>query len=446
LDGLKKKITIRDNGATWNKFNNWLTNTKVYSAEISDNGSVFIGTNRGVLYAADLDTIWREANNGLSCATVLSLAKSGNTILAGSENVGVSLTTDKGDSWTAINNGITNKKIYSLAVSSIGDIFAGTDVGVFLSTNNGINWTAVNSDLRHTYTLAVSSTGAILAGTCVGIFQSTDNGTTWVKFQNGLPDTFSIRSIITSGSNILAATDEGVILSTDNGTTWTSHTNTVGSDVKCLALCGNTIFAGTAQRGVFSSSDMGKNWSTVNIDTSGTSSIYSIVVSDSIIFIAAYNRVYLSNNNGLKWDQVNSGLPKTFGSYPAVNSQIISGDYIFAGTSHRGVWRRPIAEMISDVIGDNSELLAAQQINFKIRLLGNSNQNVAITFSLPNSAKVNLKVYNLYGMRIATIINQYLRSGFHELFWNIKNIPAGCYTVKMQSGSHSITKSILITR
>ena len=130
-----------NDGTSWTEVNTGLTKTDVRSLIISGtnlfagilgggimeiealSGSVFLSTNNG--------TNWTEVNDGLMSNGVLSLAVSGTNLFAGTFGFGggVFLSTNNGSSWTE--TGLRNVNVYTLTVSG-NNIFAGTDKGVTL--------------------------------------------------------------------------------------------------------------------------------------------------------------------------------------------------------------------------------------------------------------------------------------------------------------------------
>jgi hypothetical protein len=68
------------------------------------------------------------------------------------------------------------------------------------------------------------------------------------------------------------------------------------------------------------------------------------------------------------------------------------------------------------------------------------NPSTRVAFDVPRAAKVTLSVYNLLGQRVATLVNERLSAGRHELTWNAQNLPSGVYIMQMQADG-SVTSS-----
>jgi photosystem II stability/assembly factor-like uncharacterized protein len=385
-----------------------------------------------VLSSHTVNAQWVQTG-ALSGGNVIALAVNDNqNVYAGTVAGGVFLSTNNGAGWTAVNTGITTTLISSLAVSGNQNVYAGTcGGGIFLSANNDTIWTEVNTGLFDpaVQALAVNGDQNVFAGTYSGVFISSDNGENWTMVNTGLTNTLVTSLALNGNRNIFAGTANGdVFLSTNNGDSWTAVNTGLPPDTYVYSLAvsgGGNVFAGT-RGGVFLSTNNGIGWTAVNTGLTD-SVVLSFSVSGSNVFAGNYAGVFLSTNNGAGWNAVNTGLTST-----RIYSLAVSGNQnVFAGTVDRGVWRRPLSEMVG-VIDNKPQRLTAQQIIFRIQSPGHTNTNVAIMFSLPYSDWVNLKIFNLSGLEIATLVNKYPGSGLHSLSFDTRNIAAGCYIVSVR--------------
>jgi hypothetical protein len=109
------------------------------------------------------------------------------------------------------------------------------------------------------------------------------------------------------------------------------------------------------------------------------------------------------------------------------------------------VWYRPLSEMVG-IIDHKSRLSSIQQSKFMIFFSNHSTPKMTLVFSLSHSYQINLKIYSLSGYEIVTLANKYGEAGSHTVTWDTRNIPAGCYTLRMLTGAKIVAKSILIPR
>jgi len=74
------------------------------------------------------------------------------------------------------------------------------------------------------------------------------------------------------------------------------------------------------------------------------------------------------------------------------------------------------------------------------------NPSTIITFSIPDVQFVSLKVYDLLGKEITSLINNTMNPGNHSVQWNAANIPSGVYFYRFQAGSFMDTKKLVLLR
>jgi len=74
------------------------------------------------------------------------------------------------------------------------------------------------------------------------------------------------------------------------------------------------------------------------------------------------------------------------------------------------------------------------------------NPSTKITYSLPQLSNVIIKVFNLVGNEIETLINEEKSSGTHYVIWDAEDLPSGVYFYKLQAGSYVETKKMLLLR
>jgi photosystem II stability/assembly factor-like uncharacterized protein len=564
-----------NNGASWTEVNTGLTNPYVYALAVSGT-DLFAGTRGGgVFLSTNNGTSWTEVNTGLTNPDVRALVPdlSGN-LFAGTSGGGVFISTNNGTNWTQ--TGLA-PYVYALAVSGT-NLFAGTPSGVFLSTNNGTSWTAVNTGLTNVgvRALAVSGTNLFAGTEGDGVWLSTNNGASWTEVNTGLTST-EVRALAVSGTNLFAGTyGGGVFLSTDNGTNWTSASDGLTNTfVLSLAFIGTNLFAGTAGGGVFLSTDNGTSWAAVN---TGLTNLYvaAFAISGTNLFTGNElgGGVFLSTNNGTSWTEVNTSLMTPIG----VTALAVCGTDLFAGTSGRSVWKRPLSEMITSIVDfdikpqscpnplnvkdrgvipvailgkvdfdvlnvdpatvqfegvdptcwaiedvttpvagdelcdcttdgpdgfddltlkfDAQELVAAlgsvnngdelvltitgnlldstpiegsdcviiiAKDNLDKQLVGNSsnvpeeyalfenfpnpfNPSTIIKYSIPELSFVTLKVFDVLGNEIVTLINSEIAAGNYEISWNAERVQSGVYFYRIQAGDFVETKKMVLMK
>jgi hypothetical protein len=74
------------------------------------------------------------------------------------------------------------------------------------------------------------------------------------------------------------------------------------------------------------------------------------------------------------------------------------------------------------------------------------NPRTKIQFSIPKTEYVTLKIYNLLGEEVATLVSEKLASGNHEYNWGAGKFASGVYLYKLQAGKTIETKKMILLR
>jgi Leucine-rich repeat (LRR) protein len=150
---------------------------------------------------------------------------------------------------------------------------------------------------------------------------------------------WTIALTINSSDHIFAGTaDGGVFRSTDNGSTWTAVNSGLSnlSVYSFTVLSPGDIFAGTSAGGIFRSVNEGTTWSAVNSGIPG-SIVWAITSNSSNqVFAGTFGRgVFRSNDFGSSWTACNTGIT----DLNIMSLVVHPAGYIFAGTSGGKIYK-----------------------------------------------------------------------------------------------------------
>ena len=430
-----------DSGINWVQTS--LDNIEVNSIAINLSGTVFCGTVNGAYRSIDNGDSWTQINSGLSNAFIRALGiNSLGHFFAASVLNGIFRSTDNGENWTV--KGLTDYWLECLAINSLGHIFVGaTDGGVFRSTDNGDNWT--NLGLSQVISLIINSSGHIFAGTYgAGALRSTDNGESWTSVNNGLSNSFVYSFTIDSSGNIFAGTYwGGAFSSTDNGESWAqlSSALTDTSWVSALASKANGyVFAGTLAswpyqiNGVYRSTDYGDTWTLTTLNGQQINTL--LVDIDGKIFAATSEGVFYSTDNGATWTQFNSGL----GNIPIDLIALDNFEHIYAFTSTGLMYKATLPATDVERINNSNPSSFALVQNYPNPF----NPSTKIKYSVPQTSQVQIKVFDVLGNEIETLISEEKPTGTYELTWNAEGLPSGVYFYQLKAGDYIDTKKMIL--
>jgi hypothetical protein len=74
------------------------------------------------------------------------------------------------------------------------------------------------------------------------------------------------------------------------------------------------------------------------------------------------------------------------------------------------------------------------------------NPSTNVSFYLPKAGNVTLKIYDLLGREVATLVDDNLNAGSYSVEWNAANYSSGIYLYKLKSADFSETKKMLLVK
>ena len=388
--------------------------------------------------------------------SVYSLATDGNNIFAGSLEGKVFVSNNNGVGWTSISNGLPiyapphGSPIRSVFING-NNMFAGPQMhGLFISQDNGQNWKHIDAtafDKQSIFCIIQFGSNLLIGTSNGGVFKSMDFGNTWTNMIG--PKT--VLSLAAQGSTVLAGTTgEGIVSSSDNGTTWTSSNsgiNPLPQDVYAVAISGQALLAGVTG-GLYRSTDNGANWVMV---TNGLQiglqnpTILSLVSNGSNVLAGTEGQgIYLSKNNGESWVPFSQGIQQPFTVYAV----IIAGAYIYAASFESGIWKRPLNDVVTSVGNENARL--PESYLLEQNYPNPFNPSTVINYQLPVYGRVELKIFDVLGREVSTLVNEEKSPGKYQVQWNGTNsfgnfVSSGIYFYRLTSGKFTeIKKMVLI--
>ena len=74
------------------------------------------------------------------------------------------------------------------------------------------------------------------------------------------------------------------------------------------------------------------------------------------------------------------------------------------------------------------------------------NPTTKISFSLIRSQSVSLKVYDMLGQEVTTLLNGFMNAGKYELTFDAQDLPAGTYVYKIKAGNFNSAKKMMLIK
>ena len=74
------------------------------------------------------------------------------------------------------------------------------------------------------------------------------------------------------------------------------------------------------------------------------------------------------------------------------------------------------------------------------------NPSTMISYHLPVNSNVSLRIFDMLGREITTLVNEEQSAGRKEVRWNASGAPSGIYFYRLQTGTYSETKKLILVK
>ena len=71
---------------------------------------------------------------------------------------------------------------------------------------------------------------------------------------------------------------------------------------------------------------------------------------------------------------------------------------------------------------------------------------IPVTLSEVDGSIVTLKVYDVLGNKVTTLVNEEKSAGTYEITWHTENLPSGVYFYRLQAGDFVETKKMVLMK
>ena len=126
-----------------------------------------------------------------------------------------------------------------------------------------------------------------------------------------------------------------------------------------------------------------------------------------------------------------------------VNSFAADNGNLFAATNFNTVWRAPILQL-TDVKETTNNIPA--EFALSQNYPNPFNPTTTINYSVSKSGAVVLKVYNIMGKEVETLVNEQKTAGNYEVKFNASKLATGVYFYQLKSGDFISTKKLVLLK
>ena len=123
----------------------------------------------------------------------------------------------------------------------------------------------------------------------------------------------------------------------------------------------------------------------------------------------------------------------------------VAGNYSDSNTLE-ALMKKIYTLLTSIVTSSESILETPDQIFLSQNYPNPFNPSTNISFELPQSELVQLKVYNMLGQEVASLVDGRMNSGYHTVNFDASRLSSGVYIYQLMAGNQSITKKMMLIK
>jgi choice-of-anchor A domain-containing protein len=400
---------------------------------------------------------WKELGSFTKGEMIYTITKDSSAIYTGTVGGKIYKSSDAGLTWNRINSDMNVGWIWSLCFNN-GKLFASTEKGVFKLSEGAWNKTGqiikASKDTLVDVRALTSHNGKLYAGTWgYGVYASEDNGTSWRSINDGLFGSDAVQTLtFNDKGDLFAGTFNGGFFTLENGQSTWKHTPVGSNLVWSLCYSNGSLYAALLGDGLYSSTDNGATWSL--FEDLDMPYVYSIVADENgVIYASSWTSgVFCSVNSGASFSSLGmggNGVSSLLvnGSSPSVSGKLLKANTtkktVIAGTKEGTLYLLDL----TDLTGVNEDNKAVpSSFNLSQNYPNPFNPSTNIKVSIPKEGKYSLKVYNVLGQEITTLLSGEMKAGVHTLHFDGSRLSSGIYIYRLTGSGVNLTKKMMMIK
>ncbi|MGE5411982.1 MAG: T9SS type A sorting domain-containing protein, partial [Clostridiales bacterium] len=470
--GVERKGLIKFDGQTWtvyNKSNSGFRENSAQCITIDEQGNKWMGTYQdstndvsytiisgSIVKYDDKDwTIYNDSNSGLTTDDISSVAVDslGNKWFVTPSG----LVKYDGNSWTTYTSSnipVLDNNILFVTIDPQGNKWVKTQNHLLKYDDQKwtlykVSMTNLPEDIEYfndVTSIAFEKSGKIWMGTCgYGLLKYDNTGwTVYSTDSSGLPDDY-ISCVKTDqlGNVWIIGIFSNMLIKFD-GKTWTKYPPPADFRMTSSSTCaidtkGNVWIGSTPGLLKFD----GANWTTYTKANSGIPNDYIEYIafdkSDNL-WICSFGLEKFDGTNWTAYNTFNSGISDNYLSSIAFDPQ---GNKWIGTHNGLSVFKEDGINFTG--VKENSAMLPSEP-SLKQNYPNPFNPSTKIEFTIKNPAHVSLKIYDLLGKEVATLLNEYKEAGEYRVQFNASSLPSGIYIYRITAGEYKASRKLMLLK
>ena len=132
--------------------------------------------------------------------------------------------------------------------------------------------------------------------------------------------------------------------------------------------------------------------------------------------------------------------------HPDISEGVYPGVWCIWENNNNGVWKiyGETTNIWTNVNDDN--FIHPNSFSLSQNFPNPFNPTTTIRFTIHETQFTTLKIYDIFGREVATLVNENLQAGNYERKWDATGIPSGMYFYRLASNNFSETKKLLLLK
>lgn len=172
-----------------------------------------------------------------------------------------------------------------------------------------------------------------------------------------------------------------------------------------------------------------------------------LLISSVLAFLLLLTPVLIAQHQITSSVISNGGQKQTNSNYILEGSLGQVGVDLITNTSHKmesGFWYVYYRDAIVAV--EDKEQILPMVFDLKQNYPNPFNPSTIIKFAVPERSMVQIKIYDILGGELVTLINEEMERGWYEKTFNASGYASGMYIYRMQAGNYVSTKKMLLVK
>ncbi len=441
-------LRTTDGGATWTSPSDGVTEWFTGVSFSSTSTGTAVGSYGTIFRTTDGGASWTLQTQGPRTSLYGVWVNNATTATVVGYKGAIFRTTDGGATWVTQTSGV-KAGLWGICYTDQNTAIAVGEEGTIVRTTDaGLHWTIRRGALKdwlYGVSFATSSLG--LAVGSGGMLRTIDGGVTWWPQRTDAERPVDQPLFAVSFANKNVATvvgDSGAFARTfDGGLTWTPRPERRLTDYRFngVSSIGSTFAIIVGNYGmIFRTSDGGATWLPRQSGTGRRlnsvqfiNNTYGLAVGDSGTMIRSTDR-------GLTWSPLSSGTTNN------LTSAHFSNEYIGAVVGEKGTILRTTQTDLPVSVRDDRDLSVPREFALNQNYPNPFNPATAISYQLTAASEIQLRIFDILGREIATLVDGVQQAGHHSVRWDASLFPSGVYLYRLQTKDFIETKKMVLLR